>query len=186
MAKHVFVADRVLSIARGVPWTDEAEVGASTLPSFIREVTERFSGREALVQRDVDGAIDRWSYRDLWDRSVEVAKALIASGLGKGDRVGVLMTNRAEFLSAVFGATLAGGVAAPLSTFHAPSDGNQHLAGNPAGLMGEPTDNGGDELGPHGRILGDVEALGHARHGAWKNDVRLHAPPARLRSLRRC
>jgi hypothetical protein len=76
VTKQVFVADRVLSIARGVPWTDEAEVGASTLPSFIRQVTERFSGREALVQRDADGAIDRWSYRDPWDRSVEVAKAL--------------------------------------------------------------------------------------------------------------
>src|SRR3974390_169358 len=117
MTTHAFVADKAVSIARGVPLTDEPEVGALTLPGFLREVTERFSGRAALVQGDGGGAIERWSYRELWDRSVEVAKALIASGLGKGDRVGVLITNRAEFLSAVFGATLAGGFAAPLSTF---------------------------------------------------------------------
>ena len=61
--------------------------------------------------------MERWSYRDLWDRSIEVARALVACGLGKGERIGVLMTNRAEFLSAVFGSALAGGIAVPLSTF---------------------------------------------------------------------
>ena len=96
--------------------------GELTLPGFLRQVTERFSDREALVQRDADGTMERWSYRDLWDRSVEVAKALVACGLGKGERVGVLMTNRAEFLSAVFGTALAGGIAAPLSTFSTPHE----------------------------------------------------------------
>ena len=66
--------------------------------------------------------MERWSYRDLWDRSVEVAKALVACGLGKGERVGVLMTNRAEFLSAVFGSALAGGTSVPLSTFSTPHE----------------------------------------------------------------
>ena len=66
--------------------------------------------------------MERWSYRDLWDHSIEVAKALIACGLGKGERVGVLMTNRAEFLSAVFGSALAGGIAVPLSTFSTPHE----------------------------------------------------------------
>jgi fatty-acyl-CoA synthase len=93
-----------------------------SLPGFLRQVTERFRDRDAAVQRRADGSTERWSYGDLWDHSVAVAKTLIARGLGKGERVGVLMTNRAEFLSAVFGTSLAGGVAVPLSTFSTPHE----------------------------------------------------------------
>ena len=50
-------------------------------------------------------------------RSMEVARALIACGVGKGTRVGILMTNRLEFLSATFGTALAGGVVTTISTF---------------------------------------------------------------------
>ena len=41
-----------------------------------------------------------WSYAELWERANAVARALIASGTGKGTRVGILMTNRPEFISA--------------------------------------------------------------------------------------
>jgi fatty-acyl-CoA synthase len=61
--------------------------------------------------------IDRWSYAELWERSIEAARALLAAGVGKDTRVGVLMTNRPEFLAAIFGVALAGGVSVPLSTF---------------------------------------------------------------------
>jgi fatty-acyl-CoA synthase len=117
MADHQFVQDASLSIARGLPLSLEPGLGELTLSGFIREVTERFANHEALVQHHPDGFTERWFYRELWDRSVEVAKSLIAGGLGKSERVGVLMTNRAEFLSSVFGTALAGGVAVPLSTF---------------------------------------------------------------------
>ena len=43
---------------------------------------------------------------------MEVARALVASGLGKDGRVGILMTNRPEHVAAAFGTALAGGVAA--------------------------------------------------------------------------
>jgi acyl-CoA synthetase (AMP-forming)/AMP-acid ligase II len=111
-----------VSILHGPPLAEEPELGALTLGGFIREVTERYAEREALVQPRPDGTVERWSYRDVWERAVAVAKALIAVGLGKGERVGVLMTNRAEFLAAVFGTALAGGVACPLSTFSTPRE----------------------------------------------------------------
>jgi fatty-acyl-CoA synthase len=41
----------------------------------------------------------------------------VALGVGKDDRVGVMMTNRPEWLAAFFGVGLAGGVAATISTF---------------------------------------------------------------------
>jgi fatty-acyl-CoA synthase len=114
--------DHSISIVRGIALSEEPGLGTLTLSGFIREVTERFADREALVQRHADGSMERWSYRELWDRSLAVARALAACGLGKGERVGILMTNRAELLSAVFGTALAGGVAAPLSTFSTPHE----------------------------------------------------------------
>ena len=66
---------------------------------------------------DSGDAAERWSYDDLFARSMEVARALAACGIGKGTRVGVLVTNRLEFLSCLFGTALAGGVATTISTF---------------------------------------------------------------------
>src|SRR5579864_6889333 len=80
------------------------------------------------MQRRFDGTVERWSYAELWDNSLAVASALVAGGLGKGERVGVLMTNRAELLAAMFGTALAGGVATPLSTFSTASELEQLLA----------------------------------------------------------
>jgi fatty-acyl-CoA synthase len=68
-----------------------------------------------------DGVV-RWSYAQLWQRAVQVAQALIAVGVGKDTHVGILMTNRVEWLSATFGAWLAGAIAVPLSTFSTVSE----------------------------------------------------------------
>jgi fatty-acyl-CoA synthase len=110
-----------LSIVRGIPLQDEPGQGAHTIPAYLREVTQRYAGAEALVMHTAAG-VERWSYAMLWDKSVEVAKSLIASGVGKDSRVGILMVNRPEYLSSVFGIGLAGGVAVALSTFSTPAE----------------------------------------------------------------
>jgi fatty-acyl-CoA synthase len=109
-------APQQLSIISGPPLSDEPELGPLTLPGFLREVTQTYGEREALVFRNADG-VTRWTYAQLWERAIEVARALRRGGLGKDARVGVLMTNRPEWLAAVFGTSLAGGVAVTLSTF---------------------------------------------------------------------
>ncbi|WP_280349806.1 hypothetical protein, partial [Nocardia abscessus] len=40
---------RAVAIATGPPLSDEPGLGPLTLPGFLREVTERYSHREALV-----------------------------------------------------------------------------------------------------------------------------------------
>ena len=52
----------------------------------------------------------------------EILVHKIAHGLGNGSRVGILMTNRLEFLSSLFGTALAGGVATTISTFFKASE----------------------------------------------------------------
>jgi fatty-acyl-CoA synthase len=105
-----------LSTIKGIPLDQEPGLGALTLPGFLREVTIRFADREALVLHTPNGAV-RWTYASLWDRAVEVARSLRACGVGRDSRVGILMTNRPEWIAAFFGVGLAGGVAVALSTF---------------------------------------------------------------------
>jgi fatty-acyl-CoA synthase len=114
-------SDASLSIIRGAPLDQEPGIGALTLPAYLREVTQRYAAREALVMHEASGTT-RWSYSELWEQSMQVARALNACGIGKGERVGVMMTNRPQWLSGCFGATLAGGVATGISTFSTPAE----------------------------------------------------------------
>jgi len=111
-----------LAVARGIPLEEEVGLGPLTLPGFLRELKDRHARQEALVMHHTHEQVERWSYADLWDRSMEVARALIACGVGKGDRVGILMTNRLEWVSSCFGISLAGGIAVGLSTFSTPTE----------------------------------------------------------------
>jgi len=119
--RRAIVEDLAVSRVRGIPLADEPGLGALTIPGYLREVCERYAQREAVVMHGPEGVL-RWRYTQLWARSVAVAKALVACGVGKDSRVGILMTNRPEYLAALFGTSLAGGVAVALSTFSTPPE----------------------------------------------------------------
>lgn len=110
-----------MSLVRGIPLADEDGVGSLTLCGYLKEVVQRYGSREAVVLAGTSEE-ERWSYDDLWARSIAVARALCACGVSKGTRVGILMTNRPEFLSSLFGTALAGGIATTLNTFSTPSE----------------------------------------------------------------
>ncbi|MFM6933459.1 MAG: class I adenylate-forming enzyme family protein [Novosphingobium sp.] len=110
-----------LSVVYGGPLSDEPLMGALTIGGYLRDVAARYAGAEALVFHG-DGQRISWSYDNLLARSLDVAKALIASGCNPGARVGVLMSNRPEFLSVLFGTALAGCVPVALSTFSTESE----------------------------------------------------------------
>lgn len=114
-------ATGAMSIARGIPLAEEANIGALTLAGYIREICARWPDNEAAVLH-LDDRVIRWTYADLWERTLATAKALTACGIGKGTRVGVLCSNRPEYLSSVFGVALAGGVPTPISTFFTPTE----------------------------------------------------------------
>ncbi|WP_310531975.1 class I adenylate-forming enzyme family protein [Novosphingobium sp.] len=105
-----------LSISQGIPLGEEEGIGSLTLGGYVREIARRFGPSEAAVIH-LDGKAQRWTYDDLLERSMEVARSLVACGVGRGTRVGILATNRLEFLSSAFGTALAGGVATTISTF---------------------------------------------------------------------
>jgi fatty-acyl-CoA synthase len=133
-SQRAFFDNPAISLVRGISLAEEEGIGALTIAGYLREVCERYGDREAVVLNR--GAhIERWSYSDLYARSVQVARALIASGVGKDSRVGILMTNRCEYLSAVFGIAMAGGVAVALSTFSTPNELSQLIAASSISLL---------------------------------------------------
>jgi len=100
-----------------VPPIDSA--AAMTLGGFLEDAAKAFGPREAIVFEDPlrNGERVSWSYDDLRAHSRAIAKALIASGVGKSSRVGILLGNRPEFVAALFGIAMVGGTAVTLSTF---------------------------------------------------------------------
>jgi acyl-CoA synthetase (AMP-forming)/AMP-acid ligase II len=113
--------ERRPSIIAGIPLAEEQGLGPLTLPAYLREVCTRWPNNEALVMHEPSG-ITRWSYAELWDKANEIARALLSLDLGRFARVGVMMTNRPEWLAAIFGASLAGCTAVGLSTFSTPAE----------------------------------------------------------------
>lgn len=105
----------------GPPVSEAEGIGALTLGGFLLEVCERYGDNEALVFHDPtrNGARVSWTYSDLQRQCWQVGKALIAAGVNKGSRVGIIMGSRPECVAAIFGAGLAGAIAVPLSTLAA-------------------------------------------------------------------
>jgi fatty-acyl-CoA synthase len=104
------------STIRGVALADES-VGALTLGGFLREVCRANGDKEALVFYPPTGPVVRRSYADVWQEACLVARALIARGVTKETRVGLLATNRPEWITGMFGIAIAGGTCVALSTF---------------------------------------------------------------------
>lgn len=84
----------------------------STIPALLRDAARRFGDKPALSSAQ-DGAI---GFRSLDAMADRVARALLADGLAKGDRVGVWAPNMWEWVAAAAGAQRVGGVLVPLNT----------------------------------------------------------------------
>jgi fatty-acyl-CoA synthase len=78
-----------------------------TIGANLRRTVERFGDREALV---VSSQKYRATYRELWDQTTTLARALLASGVQKGDRVGIWSPNRFEWVITQFATARIGAI----------------------------------------------------------------------------
>ena len=85
---------------------------ARTLGDLLFEQAERHAGRPAVICGD-----RTVSYAELAHRSAAVATFLRQHGVARGDRVGLLLNNRLEWMEAFFGAAMLGAVVVAFSTW---------------------------------------------------------------------
>ena len=82
-----------------------------TIPAALERAVREFGDAEAVVDRS-----NRWTFAQLHAESRRVARALDASGIRPGDRVGLWSPNSARWIAASFGVYAAGGVLVPVNT----------------------------------------------------------------------
>ena len=79
------------------------------LKLMLEETVRRYGWKAGIVLGD-----RRLSYAELDEASNKIANALIKTGVSKGDRVVMLLSNSLEFIIIYFGIVKAGGIAIPL------------------------------------------------------------------------
>ncbi|MFC6879175.1 AMP-binding protein [Actinomadura yumaensis] len=93
-----------------------ARLSARTIPEALAERAARTPDKLAVVAEDARGGVLRLTYADVERESRRVAKALIASGVGKGDRVAIWAPNVWEWVTAYYGTQLAAATTVPVNT----------------------------------------------------------------------
>jgi acyl-CoA synthetase (AMP-forming)/AMP-acid ligase II len=83
-----------------------------TVPVLIRRLAERHGERELIVSD-----AERLTYAEAEARSARMARGLLARGVGKGTRVGLLASNGPDWVTSWLAVTRIGGVLVPLNTF---------------------------------------------------------------------
>jgi acyl-CoA synthetase (AMP-forming)/AMP-acid ligase II len=82
-----------------------------TIPAVLRAAAEQFGAEEAIVD-----SRRRLSFTDVSELVGEVERALIASGISPGDRVGIWAPNSADWIIASFAIYGVGAVLVPINT----------------------------------------------------------------------
>jgi len=88
-----------------------------TIPVLVRTRTERFGARPMILLRD-----ERIRYAEADQHSARLARGLLASGLGKGSRVGLWLPNGPDWVVAFLAAARIGAIVVPLNTFYKPRE----------------------------------------------------------------
>ncbi len=90
---------------------------SASIPEFIRSRVDAFGERPLILLGD-----ERITYADAAHRSAHLARGLLASGVAKGTRVGLLMPNGPDWVVAWLATTRIGAVLVPMNTFYKPRE----------------------------------------------------------------
>ena len=82
-----------------------------TIPHAAEAAAQRFGAAEAVILPE-----RRVSFAELWEQARAAASAMLASGIGVGDRVAIWAPNSLEWIVAALGAQSVGAAIVPLNT----------------------------------------------------------------------
>ena len=99
----------------GVTYTEYANF-AENLKQFF-DIGLTHEEKDWLVYEN-----ERYTYKEVYERTAQVANALIATGIKKGDRVAICMQNNPEYIFSFMGIMGMGAVCVPLNSWWVPSE----------------------------------------------------------------
>ncbi|WBY16984.1 long-chain fatty acid--CoA ligase [Erythrobacteraceae bacterium WH01K] len=111
-----------------VPWDTTFE--AMTLPEMFAETTARQPDRPLIHFMG-----RTYSYADLYTQSVRFAGGLRERGIKRGDRVGLFLPNVPIYVSAYYGAMMAGAIVVNFSPLYSVEELSQQVADSGARLL---------------------------------------------------
>jgi acyl-CoA synthetase (AMP-forming)/AMP-acid ligase II len=86
-------------------------------PVFLRSLVERYASRDLIVYEG-----RRLTYAGAAEQSTRLARGMLASGISKGSRIGLLMPNSPDFVVAWLAAARIGAIIVPINTFYRPRE----------------------------------------------------------------
>jgi carnitine-CoA ligase len=92
------------------PFIDEFPPQARTVPAMVVRQAERFADKPL-----VSAGRKTWSFAQTCDEAASFAGTLRAYGIGTGDRVALICSNRVEFLRVFLGCAWVGAVCVPIN-----------------------------------------------------------------------
>ena len=118
----------------------EPQYCARTLPQVVAEAAAAYGSRLAITDGEV-----RLSYAELDAARIQAARAFVAAGLEKGERIAIWAPNIYQWIVAAIGAQSVGGVLVPLNTRYKGSEAAYILRSSGAKMLFTV----GDFLGAH-------------------------------------
>lgn len=103
-------SEKGLSFFRG---PSEPELQLSTIGNILQRQAIQFPGYNALI---VPNSSYRATYQDLNERTQLLCRAMIASGVHEGDRIGLFAGNTSDYVEIFLAATRIGAIAVLLNT----------------------------------------------------------------------
>src|SRR3954468_892337 len=103
-----------------------------TIGESLRRTVERFPDREALVVANQDY---RATYSELWIEVDRAARALLARGVAKGDRVGIWAPNRHEWVVTQLATARVGAILVTINPAYTPRERDYAVAKAGVGLL---------------------------------------------------
>ncbi|WP_343271922.1 AMP-binding protein [Lentibacillus songyuanensis] len=100
------VTERRREIERQFPTWERKTLGA-----HFAERAQKFPDRPLLLTTDRE-----YTYRQVWNDSLNIAKALMAMGINRRDHVALLMENKLEYMPLKIAISLVGAVCVPINT----------------------------------------------------------------------
>jgi HIP---CoA ligase len=126
-----------------------------TIPQVLDRIADKFSDHDALVTPD-----RRLTFAELRDEVRRAAAAMIALGVGAGDRVAIWSPNTWHWVVACLATTYTGGVLVPLNTRYTAGEASDILARTGAALLFA----SGEFLGADKAASIDRDTLPELRH----------------------